>query len=69
MSRSTKIFLVVICLITFFANIGALPTDIMESRNIITAREMVNDGNWHSAFQLPSWPRCGCCSRCSSPAG
>lgn len=46
MSRSTKIFLVVICLITFFANIGALPTDIMESRNIITAREMVSDGCW-----------------------
>ena len=33
-------------LITFFANIGALPTDIMESRNIVTAREMVSDGNW-----------------------
>lgn len=25
---------------------AALPTDIMESRNIITAREMVSDGNW-----------------------
>ena len=29
MNRTTKIFLIVICLITFFANIGALPTDIM----------------------------------------
>lgn len=38
--------LVVFCLITFFANRAALPTDIMESRNIITAREMVSDGNW-----------------------
>ena len=46
MNRTTKIFLIVICLITFFANIGALPTDIMESRNIITAREMVSDGCW-----------------------
>lgn len=33
-------------LITFFANLGALPTDIMESRNIVTGREMVSDGNW-----------------------
>ena len=40
------ILLVVFCLITFFANRAALPTDIMESRNIITAREMVSDGNW-----------------------
>ena len=39
------ILLVVFCLITFFANRAALPTDIMESRNIITAREMVSDGN------------------------
>ena len=31
MNRTTKIFLIVICLITFFANIGALPTDIMRS--------------------------------------
>lgn len=38
--------LVVFCMITFFANRAALPTDIMESRNIITAREMVSDGNW-----------------------
>ena len=40
------LMLVVFCLITFFANRGALPTDIMESRNIVTAREMVSDGNW-----------------------
>ena len=33
-------------LITFFANLDALPTDIMESRNIVTGREMVSDGNW-----------------------
>ncbi len=33
-------------LVTFFANIGALPTDIMEQRNVVTAREMVNDGCW-----------------------
>lgn len=46
MNAKTKFFILAICLITFFANIGALPTDIMESRNIITAREMVSDGCW-----------------------
>ncbi|MCM1021681.1 MAG: glycosyltransferase family 39 protein [Muribaculum sp.] len=33
-------------LITFFVNNHVLVPDIMESRNIITAREMVYDGNW-----------------------
>ncbi len=40
------ILLVLFCITTFFANPSALPTDIMESRNIVTAREMVADGNW-----------------------
>lgn len=40
------LLLTVFCLITFFANRASLPTDIMESRNIVTAREMVSDGNW-----------------------
>lgn len=44
--RSCILLLAVFCFITFFANGGALPTDIMESRNIVTAREMVSDGNW-----------------------
>ena len=39
-------FLALFTLVTFFANIGALPTDIMEQRNVVTAREMVNDGCW-----------------------
>ena len=38
MNAKTKFFILAICLVTFFANIGALPTDIMESRHIITAR-------------------------------
>lgn len=38
--------LIVFTLITFFANRASLPTDIMESRNIVTAREIVADGNW-----------------------
>ncbi len=32
--------------VTFFVNNATIHTDIMESRNIVTAREMVYDGNW-----------------------
>lgn len=46
-SHSTTLaILVIFTLVTFFANTGALPTDIMEERNVVTAREMVSDGNW-----------------------
>ncbi len=45
--RKLKIFFtVLVCLATFFVNNQVLVPDIMESRNIITAREMVYDGNW-----------------------
>ena len=40
------IILLLLCLCTFFVNNGYLNTDIMESRNIVTAREMVYNGNW-----------------------
>ncbi len=46
---SEKIRIVLICvvsIITFFVNNHVIEPDIMESRNIITAREMVYDGNW-----------------------
>lgn len=39
-------FVIVLALVTFFAFNADLPTDIMESRNIVTACEMVTDGNW-----------------------
>ena len=35
-----------ICIITFFARNKIIIPDIMESRNIVTAREMVYDGHW-----------------------
>ena len=38
--------IILLCIAAFFVNNGALQTDIMESRNIVTAREMVSDGNW-----------------------
>ncbi|PHR14778.1 MAG: hypothetical protein COA40_00955 [Aequorivita sp.] len=34
------------CAAIFFVNLDALPVNIMEARNFITAREMLNDGNW-----------------------
>ncbi len=40
------ILLCIICFVTFFVNNNIIKPDIMESRNIITAREMVQDGNW-----------------------
>ncbi len=36
----------VVCLITFFVNNQVIAPDIMESRNIVTAREMVYEGHW-----------------------
>ena len=41
-----KIFVIILSFITFFAFNTALPTDIMESRNIVTARDIVASGNW-----------------------
>lgn len=40
------LLLLVVCFFTFFVNNTVIYTDIMESRNIITAREMVYDGHW-----------------------
>ncbi|WP_373057603.1 ArnT family glycosyltransferase [Zunongwangia sp. H14] len=38
--------LIAICLAIFFINLDAIYINIMEARNFITAREMLNDGNW-----------------------
>lgn len=38
--------LFVVCFFTFFVHNEVIYTDIMESRNLITAREMVYDGHW-----------------------
>lgn len=46
MKKKHYLLLVVFVLITFFANRAALPTDIMEARNIVTAREMVEEVHW-----------------------
>lgn len=47
-SKSTKytVILLLVSLVMLTANLGILPVNIMEARNLITAREMVQDGNW-----------------------
>ena len=46
--RRQTIFLLFLCVFAFFVGNGQLPfkTDIMEARNIVTAREMIHDNNW-----------------------
>ena len=44
--RNLLLLLVLLAVTTFFVNNSALPTDIMEARNLVTAREIVADGNW-----------------------
>lgn len=41
-----KTFMLLLAVTTFFVFNTALPTDIMECRNLITAHEMATDGNW-----------------------
>jgi 4-amino-4-deoxy-L-arabinose transferase-like glycosyltransferase len=40
------LLLSIVCIFAFFINNQTIIPDIMESRNIITAREMVYDGHW-----------------------
>ena len=41
-----RAWIILVCLAAFFVNNEVITPDIMESRNIITAREMVYDGHW-----------------------
>lgn len=40
------IFVILLAAVSFFMNNTALPTDIMEARNMVTAREIADEGNW-----------------------
>lgn len=40
------LLLAVVCIAAFFVHNQAHPIDIMESRNLVTAREMVHEGHW-----------------------
>jgi len=48
MRKSNKEFLwlLVVCILVFFVNLDAIFVNIMEARNFITAREMLQNGNW-----------------------
>lgn len=59
------IFIIFTCLALYLVNLQVIPIDIMEARNFITAREMLQDGNWfHTTLNgfpryekppLPTW--------------
>ena len=39
-------WIIATCISIFFVNLDAIQINIMEARNFITAREMINDGHW-----------------------
>lgn len=61
--------LLVLCLVLFLFHLNYLFVDIMEARNFVTVREMVDDGNWifttmngeprYQKPPLPSWLSAG----------
>ena len=46
MNYKRYLFLILLIITTFFVHLSALPSDIMEERNLVTAREMADDGHW-----------------------
>tara|TARA_R110002072_G_scaffold117281_4_gene248173 strand:- start:8559 stop:10169 length:1611 start_codon:yes stop_codon:yes gene_type:complete len=47
MKKNKELFwLLLVCILVFFINLDAIFINIMEARNFITAREMLQDGNW-----------------------
>jgi hypothetical protein len=44
--RNYLLLLLLTCAAIFFVNLNSLPVNIMEARNFVTAREMLNDGHW-----------------------
>ncbi|AFL81656.1 PMT family glycosyltransferase, 4-amino-4-deoxy-L-arabinose transferase [Aequorivita sublithincola DSM 14238] len=44
--KNYLLLLLITCAAIFFVNLNSLPVNIMEARNFITAREMLQDGNW-----------------------
>lgn len=45
-SKCTWIVVALLCAVAFFVNNDALVPDIMESRNLVTAREIADGGDW-----------------------
>lgn len=46
MNRKAYLFLLLLVITSFFVHRSALPPDIMEQRNLVTAREMSTEGHW-----------------------
>lgn len=47
MKNNKELFwLLLVCILVFFINLDAIYINIMEARNFITAREMLQNGNW-----------------------
>ena len=77
-STNTTIILLImfLCFFIFFINNEMIIPDIMESRNMVTANEMVYDGNWlvptmngEYRFEKPPLPTWfAACSEMISPA-
>ena len=44
--RYLPLVILVVCALIFLPHLGVLPINIMEARNFITAREMIQDQNW-----------------------
>ena len=40
------LFILIVCWFAFFVNNGSVYEDIMESRNLVTAHEMIEYDNW-----------------------
>lgn len=52
-NRSYLLALVLVCLAIFFPHLSLVEVNIMEARNFITAREMLDYGNWiHTTMNL-----------------
>lgn len=64
-NKVSLVFIIFTCLALYLVNLQVIPIDIMEARNFITAREMLQDGNWfHTTLNgfpryekppLPTW--------------
>ncbi len=52
-SRSYLLAIALVCLAIFFPHLSVVEVNIMEARNFITAREMLEYGNWiHTTMNL-----------------
>ncbi len=63
LNNNRILWLLLVCAAIFFVNLDALIINIMEARNFVTAREMLNDGNWllttlngEARYQKPPLP-------------